>query len=143
MMAAAARKAEEAAGRAQLYAADPIEGTSRGTQSERTLAERHSDLPLDYPPDLAARINAAMARTFAQMHSEGEQLITDLQRFRRMISERSRSTVDFIQDHADFVHDLRVKMEEERMEEERMEKEKAGEREKEERENEEKEMEEG
>ncbi|XP_049274172.1 uncharacterized protein LOC119403184 [Rhipicephalus sanguineus] len=76
-MKSAADKTEQLAGQAQSDAVDPIEGTSRGTLSEPTLAERHSDLLSDYPPDLRASIEDGMVATLDQMSTQASQLGTD------------------------------------------------------------------
>ncbi|KAH8030709.1 hypothetical protein HPB51_011496 [Rhipicephalus microplus] len=128
-----ADKTEGTSSRTQSYPVDPREGTSRATLSEPTYTESHLDIRLDYLHELRERINDATNQMFGQMGAEAEQLATDMLQLKMRIRERTRSTNDFIQDHAYFIHNLRVKMEkerlEERMERDRLRREKKGDKE--------------
>ncbi|KAL1421976.1 hypothetical protein MTO96_003966 [Rhipicephalus appendiculatus] len=119
-MKAAVGETEEVAGRAQSGPVDPVEGTSSGPMSEPTHPERHSYTPLDHPHDLSARVNDAMVEMVTQRITEVQRLRTEMQQLGMRARESTRLMRQRLQEHADFIHGLREKVEEEETENEEM-----------------------
>lgn len=102
-------------------AVDPIEGTSSGTLSAPTHAERRLDKLSDYLSDLSTIIREGMVNTVRQGNTEAEKLLTEMRQLIENLKKHTQKTKLRIAEHIAFIHDVRMKLEQEQLELEQLE----------------------